>query len=449
MPATEINYDGLVGPTHHYGGLSPGNLASQRHAHQASRPRQAAIEGLDKARFLRSLGVAQAIIPPQHRPDIDTLRRVGFTGRDHEVLANARREDRSLLACAASASAMWAANAATVSPGADTHDGRVHFTPANLVSQFHRSLEAPATARTLRALFPDDAHFAHHLPLPASMRFRDEGAANHTRLTGAVGEPGVELFVFGRDIDDRTSHRPRRFPARQTLDASRAVARAHGLHPQRTLFAQQNPAAIDAGAFHNDVVAVGHEHVMLYHEHAFVETPTLTTQLRSAYRRLTQRDPLLIEVPHAEVSLPDAIGSYLFNSQLVTLPDGAMALVCPAECRERPLTHRYLERLEARGDNPIAQVHFVRVRQSMENGGGPACLRLRVVLTDEQRAAAHQGVMLTDELDGKLRAWVERHYREHLSPDDLADPRLLEESRQALDELTTLLDLPGLYDFQR
>ncbi len=449
MAFTEVNYDGLVGPTHHYGGLSPGNLASQRHAHQPSNPRQAALEGLDKARFLRELGIEQAVMPPQHRPDVDALRRLGFTGRDHEVLAAARREDRSLLACAASASAMWAANAATVSPSPDTADGRVHFTPANLVSQFHRSLEPPATARILQALFPDEAHFAHHEPLPASVRFRDEGAANHNRLAPAFGEPGVELFVFGRDIDDRTAHRPRRFPARQTHDASRAVARAHRLHPQRTLFVQQNPHAIDAGAFHNDVVAVAHLNVMLYHEHAFVQTPTLTTQLRSAYRRLAGAEPLLIQVPNAAVSLPEAIGSYLFNSQLVSRGDGKMVLVCPVECRQRPLTRRFLQELTQSPDNPIADAHFVQVRQSMENGGGPACLRLRVVLSDEQRAAAHDGVFLNEALDGELRAWIGRHYRENLTPDDLADPQLLGESRHALDELTGLFGLGAVYDFQR
>ena len=45
MPLTEINFDGLVGPSHNYAGLSIGNLASTRNAGQLSQPRRAALEG--------------------------------------------------------------------------------------------------------------------------------------------------------------------------------------------------------------------------------------------------------------------------------------------------------------------------------------------------------------------------------------------------------------------
>ncbi|HWU15518.1 MAG TPA: N-succinylarginine dihydrolase, partial [Caulobacter sp.] len=50
----------------------------------------------------------------------------------------------------------------------------------------------------------------------------------------------------------------------------------------------------------------------------------------------------------------------------------------------------------------------------------------------------------------RLNAWAERRYRDRLAPADLADPSLIVESREALDELTAILDLGGdFYPFQR
>src|SRR5438874_9593839 len=255
MAAIEINFDGLPGPTHNYSGLAEGNLASERHKSLASNPRQAALQGLAKMKALADRGFAQAVLPPHERPDMAALRAVGFAGDDSAVLRSAAKAAPQLLAACSSAAAMWVANAATVSPSADTADGRVHFTPANLVSHFHRSLEAPTTTRILRAIFADERRFVVHDALPAAAQFGDEGAANHMRFA-EPGTPGVELFVYGRAAFDPDVPAPRRFPARQTREASEAVARRHGLAPQRTVLARQNPEAIDAGAFHNDVVAV-------------------------------------------------------------------------------------------------------------------------------------------------------------------------------------------------
>jgi succinylarginine dihydrolase len=210
--AIEINFDGLVGPTHNYAGLSYGNLASQKNLNDPSHPLQAALQGLEKMRFLHDLGIVQAVLPPQDRPDVAVLRRLGFSGSDADVLATAAKENPALLASCTSASAMWAANAATVSPSSDTADGRVHFTPANLITQFHRSLEGSQTAATLRAIFADDACFAHHPPLPAAMHFSDEGAANHMRLGLAHGHRCAEVFIFGRSAYSRDAAAPARFP---------------------------------------------------------------------------------------------------------------------------------------------------------------------------------------------------------------------------------------------
>ena len=447
MNASEVNFDGLVGPTHNYAGLSYGNVASMTHKAQTSNPREAALQGLAKMKALADLGLPQAVLPPQARPDVSALRHVGFVGDDATVLARALKEAPELLAACASASAMWTANAATVSPSADCADGRVHFTAANLAAKFHRAIEHPTTSRLLRAIFPEGQRFAHHPALPNGQAFGDEGAANHTRFCGAYGGPGVEFFVYGRRAFDTHGAEPKRFPARQTLEASRAVARLHGLPADACVFAQQNTAAIDAGAFHNDVVAVGNQHVLFYHELAFLESDSLMSELARRVKARVGRDLVPIMVPNGEVTLEDAVRSYLFNSQLLTLPDGTMSLVAPRECLEIESVKTYIARLTT-GGGPIASVRHFDLRQSMNNGGGPACLRLRVVLTEPERAHANPKVFMTDQLHARLSAWVEHRYRDHLTIADLADPALLRETETALDELTQILGLGSVYPFQ-
>ena len=446
--ASEVNFAGLVGPTHHYSGLSWGNIASQRHRGDVSNPRDAALQGLEKMKFLADLGIKQGVLTPHERPDMAVLRRLGFTGNDVQVLEKTYRNKPRLLEACSSASAMWAANAATVSPSVDTQDRRLHITPANLIGQLHRSFEPPTTKMILRKIFCDEEKFVVHEPLPTALHFGDEGAANHTRLCHTYGEPGIEIFVYGRTADDPMARTPKKFPARQTLEASSAVARVHRLLPQRTVFIQQNPDAIDAGVFHNDVIAVGNQNVLLYHEHAFVDTPIAIDRVKKVYRQYCGDDLITIEIRASEVSLDDAVASYLFNSQLVTLPDGTMSLICARECLELEAARTSIEKM-LDADNPIRSAHYVDVRQSMKNGGGPACLRLRVVLTEEEVAAAHQPVLLTDRLYHHLGAWIEKHHRDELRPDDLADPKLLDESRAALDELTQILELGSIYAFQR
>lgn len=467
----EYNFDGLVGLTHNYAGLARGNLASDRHRAQVSNPQAAALEGLAKMKLLLDLGIPQGIIPPLARPDIDALRRLGFTGSSATVLARASREAPHLLAACGSAAAMWTANAATVSPAADTADRHVHLTPANLTSQLHRSLETNQVAAILRRIFPalspsssDPINaadfFVHHDSLPASAACSDEGAANHLRLTPAHGQSGIEIFVYGRggDHNDEVGEgntggdQSRRFPARQTFEASAAVARGHLLDPARVLFVRQAPEAIDAGVFHNDVIAVANENVLLIHEAAWVEQEKILTKLRTAWQAVassgsSDRKLFIITVAAAELSLAEAVRTYLFNSQLLTLPDGSLLLLAPEDCRESKTARRVIENILA-GDNPVTRVQYLNLRQSMQNGGGPACLRLRVVLTEAAAARVHPGVILTPELYATLTAWVKKHYRDNLTPSDLADPQLLNESCAALDELTRILDLPELYPFQ-
>ncbi|WP_118179916.1 N-succinylarginine dihydrolase [Paraburkholderia phosphatilytica] len=446
MQASEANFDGLVGPTHNYAGLSFGNVASQNNEKSVANPRAAAKQGLRKMKQLADLGFHQGVLPPQERPSMRLLRELGFSGDEATVIAKVARDAPELLAAASSASAMWTANAATVSPSADTHDGRVHFTPANLTSKLHRAIEHEATRRTLRTIFADPARFEVHEALPGTPALGDEGAANHTRFCAEYGARGVEFFVYGKS-EYRRGPEPKRYPARQTFEASRAVAQRHGLAEDATVYAQQTPDVIDAGVFHNDVIAVGNRQTLFCHELAFVGRTSVYDELRGKLAKLNAQFDV-IEVRDAEVSVADAVSSYLFNSQLLTRPDGRQVLVVPQECRENPRVAMYLEDVKS-GSGPIDDVLVFDLRESMKNGGGPACLRLRVVLNETERAAVAPGVWIDDALFGKLDAWIEKHYRDRLAPGDLTDPKLLEESRTALDELTQILRLGSLYDFQR
>jgi len=416
VPLAEINFDGIIGPSHNYSGLSLGNLASTANRGLVSHPRDAALQGLAKMRHNLGLGLAQGVLLPHPRPDRAWLAELG---------TSVEEVPPSLRPAAFSASAMWAANAATVSPAPDCADGRTHLTVANLRTMAHRSHEWPATLRQLRLAFADAAHFAVHPPVPPT--FGDEGAANHMRLAPAHGAPGLEVFVYGR--------RGGEFPARQHVEAGRAVARFHRLDPERTLFVAQSEEAIAAGAFHNDVVAVANENVLFAHEKAFEDRPAFYAELRRLVPEIE-----IVEVPDSAVSLADAIRSYLFNAQLVTLPDGAKALILPEEARETPNVWAWLEAMVA-GNGPIRRLLVVDVRQSMANGGGPACLRLRVVA--DPATVDPRFLVDVEKLD-TIAAVVESDWPERIAPDDLLEPELWERMESARRALNAALNLSEL-----
>jgi succinylarginine dihydrolase len=430
--AVEANVDGLVGPTHNYAGLSVGNLASQSNLGAVSNPRAAALQGLAKMKHLADLGVPQFVLPPHPRPHLGLLRRLGFTGSDVHVNEAAWKAAPALAGAAWSASAMWAANAATVTPSADSADGRVHFTPANLLTTLHRSLEGPVTAASLRRLFPDPGHFVVHDPLPAQPHFSDEGAANHVRLCAEQGGPGVNMMVWGRD-----AYAPweGRYPARQTREAFEAVVRRHGT--ARAIFPRQSAAAIEAGAFHNDVVCVGTGRCLLYHQHAFDDTEAMQAAVRAAAGDVF--DPVFVEIAEADLALSEAVSSYLFNAQLLQLPGrDRLTLLAPMETHDCTAARAVADRLAA-SNGPTGEVVYMDLRESMRNGGGPACLRLRVVLTREELAAAAPEYRLDDALYVRLHDWICAHYRDRLAPQDLAGAEMIDESRTALEALDTIL----------
>ncbi len=416
MSLVEINFDGIVGPNHNYAGLSAGNLASAKNAGTVSHPRAAALQGIEKMRANLALGLTQGIFLPHARPNERWLANLG---------TDVEAAEPHMRAAAMSASAMWAANAATVSPAPDTRDGRCHLTPANLLTMPHRAHEWLGTLAQLKLAFADKA-FAVHSPVPAP--FGDEGAANHMRLCAHHGAPGVEVFVYGV--------RGGRFPARQHVEASKAVARVHGVSD--ALFVAQSEAAIAAGAFHNDVVAVANERVLFTHELAFEGKMAF-------YDSLAARLPSVevIEVPASVVSLDDAIASYLFNAQLVTLPDGeGMALILPTEARANAAVWRWLEHLVA-GNGPIRRLVPVDVRESMANGGGPACLRLRVVA--DPATVDPRFLVDADKLD-RIGQIIEQYWPDSIDSGALADPALIARIKTARRALLDALDLAELSD---
>lgn len=418
MSVREINFDGIIGPSHNYAGLSHGNLAATRNAGETSRPRAAALQGIAKMRANLALGLTQGILLPHPRPDREWLAKLATDYADAAPYLKAQ---------ALSASAMWAANAATVSPASDCGDGRCHLTVANLVTMPHRSHEWPATLRQLRMAFAGDA-FVVHGPVPAP--FGDEGAANHMRLCETHDAPGIEVFVYGIGGGP--------FPARQHVEASAAIARAHRLDPARTLMVRQSDAAIAAGAFHNDVVAVANERVLFAHQQAFEDRDAFFADLRRAMPSVE-----IVEVPADRVSLADAIASYLFNAQLVTLPDGGgMALILPGEARENDRVWGWLQEMVA-GNGPIRRLEVVDVRESMANGGGPACLRLRVVADP---ATIDPRFLVDDAKLDRIAGMVEAHWPERIAPGDIGDPALIERIEAARRALLETLDLVGLID---
>lgn len=432
----EINFDGLVGPTHNYGGLSFGNIASQKNKNNISSPRKAALQGLKKMKYLMDRGLLQGVLPPHPRPAIATFRELGYGGSDEAILLELNQKNQGLLLQGSSASAMWVANAAIVSPSVDTRDGKVHFTPANLISNFHRSIEVPYTTKILKYIFSDKRHFVVHDPLPSCSQFSDEGAANFCRLSSEHQKKGVEIFVYGKNC---ASEGETRFPARQTAEANESICQRHGVSNKYFYNIKQNPQVINQGVFHNDVISVANENVFLYHENAFANKLEFKT-LQKTVEDTLKCKIYFLKVKNAELTVDEAVKTYLFNSQLITLDKDKMLLLAPEECRKSKKVQKILKKI-LQADNPIQEIKYFDLRESMRNGGGPACLRLRVLLTEKEIKALSGRVLLTEELYQDLVKWVEFYYRVKLSSKDLADINLYKTNQEALSELLKLLEI--------
>lgn len=443
MKVYELNLDGLVGPTHNYAGLAQGNIASLSNALTYSNPQKAALQGIAKMRFLHSLGIKQGLIPPHQRPNLHLLHQLGFNGTPAEQIQKAHKAAPELLAAAYSASSMWTANAATIAPSVDTADGTLHITAANLLTNLHRQQETGFTQSLLQRIFANTKYFTHHQPLPCSSATKDEGAANHNRLCSTHDQTGIHVFVYNQS--GASSIAPRKYPARQTHAASAAIARKHLLMDKRVVLVQQNPEVVDQGVFHNDVIAVANESVLLVHEMAFVNQK----QVLDTIRTLCDFPISIIELSADDLPVQEAVTTYLFNSQLITKSGSKhMLLLAPVECQNSVQAKHCIDSIIADSSNPIQEVHYIDLKQSMQNGGGPACLRLRIAINEQELAAMHTGVLVDDALLTRLEQWIKKHYRTELNPKDLLDPLLIDESLRALDELTHIIQIGSIYPFQ-
>lgn len=437
MSLTEVQVDRLVGPTHHFGGLGVGNVASRQHAGHVSNPAAAALQGLDKMRLVAGLGVPQVILPPQLRPDFQFLRALGFGGSDSDVLRRAGDEAPQLLSAATSSSAMWTANAATVTAAVDSgvnrDDSGTTLTVANLVASVHRAIEPPTTVFDLRSALPADCRLFE--PLTGGAAMRDEGAANHMRLGRGDASMGINVFVYGDGDPAPKSNWPR-----QTRISFEAIARRHGLPGENTFFLKQHPMAIDAGAFHNDVVAISHHDLLIHHEFAFLEDTAMLGRLDHRFRELTGTPLTRIEIPERSLSINDAVKTYLFNSQVVS--PGAVDVAKPVIiCTSQVERHAAACSLVKKWckDGLFGEVHFVDLDQSMSGGGGPACLRLRVPMPAADASSIPANVRWSEALDAKLREDIQQHYVSRLTMDDLSRVDFHAHAKQATQRVVATL----------
>jgi succinylarginine dihydrolase len=434
----EVNVDSLVGPTHHFGGLGVGNIASIAHGDTLSSPRQAALEGLAKAWLVAGWGVPQFMLMPPLRPRLDLLSRVGFRGGVNEQLHDAWEQAPRLLSAALSSSFMWTANAATVTPGVDSRDGLTQITLANLISSWHRAAEPSERMVDLERLCGDVESIAIHRPLPGIVPLRDEGAANHMRVSDSSGLRGLNIFVYGDD--DTGSVPPGRFMARHSRAASESIARVHGLRRDHTFFLQQHPAAIAAGVFHNDVIATSHEHLLLHHELAYWQAEARLGEIESTFREVAGLPLQRVCISDDELPLASAVSSYFFNSQILTPrlagEQPRMVMLCPRQCETDRHVRALLDRLVADPQIPIEHVQFVGLGESMANGGGPACLRLRLPLMQGEVERLNAQYRLDAALRDRLEAVVRQWYPVRLTAADFADRAFLAQVEQAVQATT-------------
>ena len=435
----EINFDGLIGPTHNYAGLSRGNLASQKHLNKTSNPKAAALQGLDKMRLIMDQGIPQGFFLPHERPHLKTLRALGFRGTDQDIINRAAKQNPLLLKNVYSASSMWAANAATFSPSIDSYDQNMHITPANLNTMFHRSIEHEFTQAQLELMFGGVAIV--HDPIENISGYGDEGAANHLRVSEQHLKSGFQIFVYGSSAFE--VHQG--MITRQAEEISKAVSIMHQLDPDRVLFLKQNEQAINAGSFHNDIVSLANEEVFIFHQEAFADRVELERVLHHLKDHVKRFHP--IEILSEDISLDDLVSSYLLNSQLISVKNNEMMLLLPEEVQNHSNCIRWLE--EIKSSSPIKHIEFVDIRQSMMNGGGPACLRFKITVNNDEFNQINEKFLLTPKKLMDLRALVTKHYRDKLNPADLLDNNLVQETYRFLDELTQLLDLGNVYDFQK
>jgi len=444
----ELNIDALPGLTHHYGGYAFGNLPSMQNKKKVSYPKEAALQSLEKMRTVHLSGVPQMVFPPHFRPSLSTLRAIGFSGSEEQIIAKASKEAPEIYYKLCSSAGMWMANAATVSSAQDTKDEKVHFTPANLASSLHRGIEASFTSHLLKKAFPNPQFFVHHKPLPYGQFFSDEGAANALRLSTGLNSPSLSIFSWGKkSFNEKTGQSFKHFPSRQALEASEAVARQHLLDKKSFLLVQQSLEAIDLGCFHLDLCATSHKTFLFLHEKAFDHTSSFIETVRSLFFEKYQKELTIKIVYEHELSLSEALDTFIFNSQLITSSSGKEILLCSDRCKKNKHTSKLLEELLKDSAYPIQEISYLDLSQSLLGGGGPGCLRLRVPLSSQALSCIHTPLLLTDSLYNELKKWICNYYPDSLEVEELQNLSLIRKEKEALDALTKMLHLGPIYEF--
>ncbi|AMV32107.1 N-succinylarginine dihydrolase [Pirellula sp. SH-Sr6A] len=439
----EFNIDGLIGPTHHFGGLGVGNVASESNRNKIAHPRSAALEGLSKIRKLYELGVPQFYLPPPGRPNWDWMMALGFQSQDAKDWSRCAKQFPSLFSSSLSSSFMWMANAATCSSRVDTTDGIGRLVIANLAASLHRGQESPERHHQLRHLFQRLDTIEVIEALPSLVPLRDEGAANAMRCWNPSNHQGIYVFVFGETYQGITRSiasgetRVQRgvYPSRQTSLASQLIARSLRIPDSRSVFVQQHPQAIDAGVFHNDVIATSHEDFLLLHERAYLDQSTELDRISETFRKECGGELSIFVITEDELPLSEAVATYLFNSQIVTRSDGSWCMFCPIECMTSPAVTQVLQRIQSQ-EPRLGEIEFVSLRESMANGGGPACLRLRVYASDEEIEQIPLGARIQDESLFYLERLIASEYPDSVQLDDFLDLQLVNHCRRVSEAIS-------------
>jgi succinylarginine dihydrolase len=192
-------------------------------------------------------------------------------------------------------------------------------------------------------------------------------------------------------------------------------------------------------------VSLANEEVFIFHQEAFADRVELERVLHHLKEHVKGFHP--IEILSEDISLDDLVSSYLLNSQLITVDNNEMMMLLPEEVQNHPNCMRWLDEIQS--SSPIKYLEFVDIRQSMMNGGGPACLRFKAVVNNDEFDRLNERFLLSPTKLMDLRTLVSKHYRDKLHPEDLLDIKFMQESYTFLDELTQLLDLGNIYNFQR
>ena len=342
----QVFIDTIPGPTNHFGGHAVGNIASMNSKNNILNPQKAALEWLEKVKKVAMIGGNQFVLPPQRRP--------------------LTHKKKTLTQSDISSSFIWMANAGLFIPRIDTQLENNQFIPANMKQSEHRNIEHPFHQYWLKKILKYSKCNFHKI-----LDINDEGSANSIRLWHKKNQCGVNIFVYGKPNA--------RYPIRQSKSSCEKIINI--TKPRHYILLEQTKEAIDAGVFHNDVIAFGFKNTIICHEKAFSNQKQELKKLKKIFTNSLNAPLNIVEIANNSLSLNAAVKTYLFNSQVIEI-NNKFELICPIEVKENPNSYKITEKWVTNG--LFNKVHFVNIKSSLKNGGGPACLRLCLYLNDNE-----------------------------------------------------------------